>query len=85
MEVLVKPTAAVVVGMLLVCLQAVQGPGEGIGPTIRTCTGEGSGTSPKAGSLDDIPQFSLQMLESMFDYGVQAGGPALRVRDRHCS
>ena len=70
-----KPTAAVVVGMLLVCLLASCGTRRGYRADDPYLYRRGKWNFAKGGIFDDIPQFSLQMLESMFDYGVQPVDP----------
>ena len=72
---MVKKTAAVVTGLLLMCTLASCGTRRGYRDDDPYLYRRGHWNFAKGGLLDDIPQFTLQMLESMFDYGVQPIDP----------
>jgi hypothetical protein len=61
--------------MLLVCVLASCGTRRGYRADDPYLYRRGKWNFAKGGLFDDIPQFTLQMLESMFDYGVQPVDP----------
>jgi len=71
----VKRIAAVMGGMLLVCVLASCGTRPGYRDDDPYVYKRGKWNFSEGGLFDDIPQFTLQMLESMFDYGSQPMDP----------
>jgi hypothetical protein len=71
----VKRIAAMVVGLLLVFVLASCGTRRGYRDDDPYVYKRGHWNFSKGGLFDDIPQFTLQMLESMFDYGAQPVDP----------
>jgi len=71
----VKRIAAIVLGVLLVCVLSSCGTRRGYRDDDPYVYKRGNWNFSKGGLFDDLPQFTLQMLESMFDYGVQPVDP----------
>lgn len=70
-----KRIAAILLGVLLVCVLASCGTRKGYRDDDPYLYKRGTWNYSKGGLVDDIPQFTLQMLESMFDYGSQPVDP----------
>jgi hypothetical protein len=72
---MVKRIAAMMMGLLLVCVLASCGTRKGYRDDDPYEYKRGHWNLSKGGLFDDLPQFTLQMLESMFDYGAQPVDP----------
>ncbi|MEI6632455.1 MAG: hypothetical protein WCP22_01415 [Chlamydiota bacterium] len=67
--------AAMMVGLLLVCVLASCGTRRGYRDDDPYVYKRGNWNFSKGGLFDDIPQFTQQTLQSMFDYGPQPVDP----------